>query len=74
MNFIKQFLDLGPSVLKRTRKNDKSLRTGGLRKTTYILSISSKNDLNTINKLLASTNFLLGNKNLQYEEWLKKYF
>ena len=71
MNFIKQFLDLGPSVLKRTRKNDK---TGGLRKTTYILSISSKKDLNTIIKLLASTNFLLGNKNLQYEEWLKKYF
>lgn len=71
MYYIKEHLNLGPSVLERTRKNEEK---GGLRKTTYILSISSKKDLNTINTLLSKTDFLLGNKKLQYDEWLKVYF
>ena len=63
MFYIKKRLNLGPSVLERTRKNE---QTGGLRKTTYILSISSKKDLNTVNQLLSKTNLLLGNKKVQY--------
>ena len=64
IELIKNRLDLGPTILERGQR----LFRGSLRKITYSLGVSSKKDLNSLNKILNNTELigLKGHKLIQY--------
>jgi len=65
IELIKNRLDLGPTIFDRGQR----LFRGSLRKNTYSLGISSKKDLNSLNKFLNNTSLigLQGHKLIQYQ-------
>ena len=72
LKIIKERLCFGPNVLERApRVRD----TGKKRKTTYILIVSSKKDINNLILFLDNTNNipLQGYKYTQYNEWKAKW-
>jgi len=61
-------LDFGPNVSERSLRTKD---TGGFRKATYQLAISSKKDINALVKFLDNSIPLQGYKYNQYLDWKK---
>ena len=70
IELIKNRLELSPTILDRGQR----LFRGSLRKITYSLGVSSKKDLNSLNKLLNNTDLigLKGHKLIQYLNWFNQ--
>lgn len=62
--YIKDYFKFGPKVLVRTRDS---------RKTTYLLNITSKQDINSLINFLENNDILLGYKKYQYDIWKKEF-
>ena len=72
LNLIKERLSFGPKVYERSPiKRD----IGKIRKTTYLLEVSSKNDIGNFIYYLDDnkTANLQGNKSIQYNKWKNTY-
>jgi len=70
IELIQNRLDLGPTIFDRGQR----LFRGSLRKITYSIGVSSKKDLNSLNKFLNNTSLigLKGHKLIQYHNWCNK--
>jgi len=64
IKLIKERFNISTNIFSRSRDT---------RKTTYILTIGSKRDLNTIVTFLDEMNSLIGYKLTQYKEWKKNF-
>lgn len=66
LSIIKQKLSFGPEIYKRSpRKRDENK----IRKTTYILNVSSKKDISNLIKFIDNSVGLQGNKYKQFCDW-----
>jgi hypothetical protein len=65
IELIKNKLELSPTIIDRGQR----LFRGSLRKKTYYLGVSSKKDLNSLNKILNNSGLigLRGHKLIQYQ-------
>lgn len=68
LELIKTRLELGPNISFRKKRGEN-------RKDTYSLAISSKKDIKALIEFFSNKDLapLQGNKNRQYEEWIKQY-
>jgi hypothetical protein len=64
VSLIKNILKIGPNILTRTRDT---------RKTTYCLSISSKQDINNVVNFINKMDNLSGYKLIQYNKWKEDF-
>ena len=79
---IKNFLNFGPAILSRGQRyyksptiNELNKNLPVLRKATYVLTISSKKDLQSLINLCENPNLigLRGHKLIQYKNWYTAY-